>query len=74
VQHGLNSYGEPVYAGPKPPSGEHRYFFHLYALDKRLDLPEAASRADVERAMNGHIIAEAELMGRYATPLAAGRR
>jgi Raf kinase inhibitor-like YbhB/YbcL family protein len=74
VKHGLNDYGQPVYAGPKPPSGEHRYFFRLYALRKRLPLPDAAARADVERAMSGEIIDQAELMGRYATPIAAATR
>jgi Raf kinase inhibitor-like YbhB/YbcL family protein len=71
VHHGLNDYKQPTYAGPKPPDGEHRYFFHLYALGKRLSLPEGASRRDVEGAMAGHVIAEAELMGRYATPVTA---
>jgi phosphatidylethanolamine-binding protein (PEBP) family uncharacterized protein len=55
----------------EPPEGEHRYFLHLYALDQRFDLPNGAARKDVERAMVGHIIAEAELMARYATPVAA---
>lgn len=71
VRLGLNDYQQPTYAGPKPPEGEHRYFLHLYALDQRLDLPNGAARKDVERAMVGHIIAKAELMGRYATPIAA---
>lgn len=73
VRHGLNDYGQPEYAGPKPPNGEHRYFFHAYALDTRLDLPNAVSRAEVERAMEGHVVAEAELMGRYATPVETRR-
>jgi Raf kinase inhibitor-like YbhB/YbcL family protein len=73
VRLGLNDYGKPEYAGPKPPNGEHRYFFRAYALDVRLDLPHGAKRAEVERAMKGHILAEAELLGRYATPV-EGRR
>jgi Raf kinase inhibitor-like YbhB/YbcL family protein len=73
VRFGRNSYDQAAYAGPKPPNGEHRYFFRAYALDTRLDLPSGASRADVERAMGGHVIAEAELMGRYATPSQAQR-
>lgn len=70
---GANSYGKSEYAGPKPPNGELRYFFRTYALDTRLDLLNGASRADVEHAMEGHVIAEAELMGRYATPAEARR-
>jgi Raf kinase inhibitor-like YbhB/YbcL family protein len=66
---GANGRGENKYTGPCPPPqyepSEHRYFFTLFALDAMLDLPEGASRADVERAMEGHVLAEAELMGRY---------
>lgn len=69
IRQGRNDAGHAAYAGPKPPNGEHRYFFRLYALDRRLALPNGASRADVERAMHGHVLAAAELMGRYATPL-----
>jgi Raf kinase inhibitor-like YbhB/YbcL family protein len=68
VQFGRNSQGEAAYAGPKPPNGEHRYFFHAYALDYRLDLPTGASREEVEQAMDGHILDHAELMGRFAAP------
>lgn len=71
VRLGRNDAGQAAYAGPRPPDGEHRYFFRLYALDKRLDLPHGARRADVEGAMVGHVLAEAEWMGRYATPLVA---
>jgi Raf kinase inhibitor-like YbhB/YbcL family protein len=74
VRMGRNSYDKPEYAGPRPPDGEHRYIFHAYALDTRLDLPNGASRADVERAMLGHVVAEAELMGRYTTPVEARRQ
>jgi Raf kinase inhibitor-like YbhB/YbcL family protein len=69
VQLGRNDRDDIAYAGPKPPRGEHRYFFHLYALDDRLNLPSGAHRTEVERAMSGHVIAKAELMGRYATPV-----
>ena len=68
VRLGRNDYGKPGYAGPRPPDGEHRYFFHAYALDTRLDLPTGATRAEVERAIKGHVVDEAELMGRYAPP------
>ncbi|AJE02235.1 YbhB/YbcL family Raf kinase inhibitor-like protein [Geobacter pickeringii] len=62
---GRNSWQRSGYGGPCPPSGSHRYFFRLYALDTRLDLPAGAGKAEVERAMKGHVIAEAELMGTY---------
>jgi Raf kinase inhibitor-like YbhB/YbcL family protein len=65
---GRNDTGDLGYAGPKPPDGEHRYFFRLYALKERIDLPEGASRKDVEEAMSNRVLAEAELMGRFATP------
>jgi len=67
---GMTSWGEADYGGPRPPDKEHRYFFRLYALDCLLDLPDGASRKDVEAAMKGHVIAKAELMGRFAPPIA----
>lgn len=63
---GRNDWGEPAYGGPRPPSGTHRYFFHAYALDRRLDLPHGAKRHKVDQAMEGHVLATAELMGRFA--------
>ena len=63
---GKNSTGRNEYVGPKPPSGIHRYFFRAYALDRRLPLSEGASRYEVERAMNGFVLAEAQLVGRYS--------
>jgi Raf kinase inhibitor-like YbhB/YbcL family protein len=62
---GKNTGGGLGYRGPCPPDREHRYFFKLYALDTSLDLPEGATKTDVEKAMAGHILAQAELMGRY---------
>jgi len=62
---GANSYGRTGYAGPCPPSGTHRYFFKLYALDTALSLRAGASKEDVLRAMDGHILAQAQLMGTY---------
>ncbi|HEU5079114.1 MAG TPA: YbhB/YbcL family Raf kinase inhibitor-like protein [Opitutaceae bacterium] len=56
------------YFGPRPPDGEHRYFFHLYALNKSLDLPNGISRARFDEAIRGYVIEEAKLMGRFATP------
>lgn len=57
--------GRLGYQGPCPPDREHRYFFKLYALDKMLSLKEGATKEEVEKAMKGHIIAQAEYMGRY---------
>lgn len=66
AQQGRNDFRRPGYGGPCPPPGPaHRYFFKLYALDTTLDLGDGAKRAQLERAMRGHILAEAELMGRY---------
>ena len=62
---GRNSWGRTGYGGPCPPSGTHRYFFKLYALDTMLNLPEGATKKDIEKAMQGHILAKAELMGTY---------
>lgn len=63
--HGKGTGGNAAYYGPCPPDREHRYFFKVYALDTPLDLKEGASKKDVEQAMEGHIIDQAELMGRY---------
>ena len=62
---GRNSWQRNDYGGPCPPSGSHRYYFKLYALDTLLDLPPSAGKADLERAMRGHVLAEAQLMGTY---------
>jgi Raf kinase inhibitor-like YbhB/YbcL family protein len=63
---GVTDFGRPGYGGPCPPSGTHRYFFGLYALDTMLDLQSAASRADLEAAMEGHVLAKAELVGLFS--------
>jgi Raf kinase inhibitor-like YbhB/YbcL family protein len=63
--HGKNSWGRLGYGGPCPPGGIHRYFFKLYALDVTLGLDPGATKADVLKAMKGHVLAEAQLMGRY---------
>ncbi|RIH89443.1 YbhB/YbcL family Raf kinase inhibitor-like protein [Calidithermus roseus] len=60
---GRNSWGRLGYGGPCPPSGTHRYFFRLYALDTLLQLPAGATKEQVLRAMQGHVLAQAELMG-----------
>jgi Raf kinase inhibitor-like YbhB/YbcL family protein len=63
---GRNDFRRIGYGGPCPPKGPaHRYFFKLYALDTRLALQAGATKADVERAMAGHILAQGQLVGRY---------
>lgn len=62
---GRNTEGGLDYQGPCPPDREHRYFFKLYAIDRELVLPKGATKIEVEKAMQGHILAEAVLMGRY---------
>lgn len=65
-RQGRNDFGRIGYGGPCPPPGKaHRYFFKLYALDTVLNLKSSASRGEVERAMKGHVLAQAELMGRF---------
>jgi len=63
--HGAGTSGNTDYHGPCPPDGEHRYFFKLFALDVKLDLPEGSSKAALERAMIGHVLEQVELMRRY---------
>jgi Raf kinase inhibitor-like YbhB/YbcL family protein len=64
---GKNDFGKVGYGGPAPPRGKpHRYYFKVYALDSTLDLPAGATRAELLAAMKGHILAEGQLMGRYA--------
>lgn len=65
VQQGTTDFRRIGYGGPCPPSGTHRYFFKLYALDAPLALSSSAMKADVEAAMQGHILAAAELIGLY---------
>ena len=63
--YGINSSGSTDYQGPCPPDREHRYIFRLYALDHAITLMEGATKAEVLEAMDGHVIAVAELLGRY---------
>ncbi|MEW5960952.1 MAG: YbhB/YbcL family Raf kinase inhibitor-like protein [Chloroflexota bacterium] len=63
---GRNSWGRTSYGGPCPPRGVHRYFFKLYALATPLELAAGATKKDLLRAMERHILAQAELMGTYA--------
>lgn len=62
---GIGTGGEAKYQGPCPPDREHRYFFKLYALDQELSLPPGKRKEEVEKAMQGHVIAEAVLIGKY---------
>ena len=62
---GITSFGRTGYGGPCPPSGTHRYFFKLFALDKMLDLSPNSHVRDIESAIQGHIIRKAELIGLY---------
>lgn len=63
---GNNSWGKTGYGGPCPPSGTHRYFFKLYALDELLAISEGATKGELEKAMVGHILAQGELMGTFS--------
>ena len=63
---GVTDFKKPGYGGPCPPDGLHRYFFKLYALDAKLDLPQSAAKADLEKAMQGHIVSQAQTVGLYA--------
>jgi Raf kinase inhibitor-like YbhB/YbcL family protein len=62
---GTNDFGKTGYGGPCPPSGSHRYFFTVFALDIGLDLLIGADKNDLMDAMRGHIVDKAELMGHY---------
>jgi Raf kinase inhibitor-like YbhB/YbcL family protein len=63
--HGVNSWGRTDYGGPCPPSGKHRYFFRLYALDTTLSIPEGSQIEVITTAMESHILGETSLMGTY---------
>ena len=65
ARHGTNDFRRLGYGGPCPPGGTHRYYFKLYALDTTLPLGAGATKAQVEAAMAGHILARAQLMGKY---------
>src|SRR5215831_9061191 len=63
---GVNDFGNLGYGGPCPPSGTHSYVFTLYALDQKLNLPSRSTRDALIAAMQGHILAQARLIGRYS--------
>ena len=62
---GITNFGRTGYGGPCPPDREHRYFFKLYALDISLDIPEGSTKEVLEKAMEGNIIEQTELIGLY---------
>lgn len=64
-KQGFNDFGRKDYGGPCPPSGTHRYFFKIYALDAMLNLQEGVSKKELERVMEAHILDKAELIGLY---------
>ena len=66
ARHGTNDFRRLGYGGPCPPGGTHRYFFKLYALDTMLELDSGISKAQLLEAMEGHILAEGQLMGTYS--------
>lgn len=63
---GVNDYGNNKYDGPCPPSGIHRYFFKIYALDKTLGLPAKSGSKELYKAIEGHVIDQGELMATYS--------
>jgi len=64
-RQGITDFQRPGYGGPCPPSGTHRYYFKIYALDTQLDLAGSSTKANLLKAMEGHILAEGRLMGKY---------
>jgi len=66
ARQGRNDFGKIGYNGPCPPKGgPHRYYFKIYALDKKTNLKAGASKAELERAMKGHVLDQAEVVGRF---------
>jgi Raf kinase inhibitor-like YbhB/YbcL family protein len=71
IRQGINTYGKLGYSGPNPPHGSpaHRYYFKLYALREMPEIPSRATREQLFEAINPHILASSEIMGRYARSL-----
>ena len=65
ARQGLTDFGRIGYGGPCPPSGTHRYFFKIYALDTKLDLAAGAKKSELLKAMEGHILGQGQLIGKY---------
>jgi Raf kinase inhibitor-like YbhB/YbcL family protein len=66
IRQGTNDFGKIGYDGPCPPSGVHRYYFKLYALDQALELKAGATKLQLLEAMKGHVLAETQLMGTFS--------
>jgi Raf kinase inhibitor-like YbhB/YbcL family protein len=66
AKHGINDFRKFGYGGPCPPGGTHRYYFKLYALDTEINVEAGINKAQLLQAMEGHILAEGQLMGRYS--------
>jgi Raf kinase inhibitor-like YbhB/YbcL family protein len=65
ARQGLSDFGRIGYGGPCPPSGTHRYFFKIYALDTEIDLPAGANKRQLLKAVEGHILGQGQLIGKY---------
>ena len=65
---GITDFGTAAWGGPCPPSGTHRYFFKLYALDATLEISSSSKKADLEKALQVHLLDSAKLMGNYKRP------
>jgi len=65
TRQGVTDFGSTGYGGPCPPSGTHRYFFKIYALDKQIDVAAIVDKAQLLQEMEGHIIGQGQLMGKY---------
>ena len=65
TRQGINDFRKKDYGGPCPPGGTHRYFFKVYALDAQLTLGDGARKQDLLKAMEGHVLGQGQLMGRY---------
>lgn len=65
AKQGINDFGKIGYGGPCPPGGTHRYYFKLYALDTEINLEAGATKTELLKAMEGHILAQGQLMGKY---------
>jgi len=66
AKHGINDFRKFGYGGPCPPGGTHRYYFKLYALDTEINVEAGINKAQLLQAMEGHILTEGQLMGRYS--------
>jgi Raf kinase inhibitor-like YbhB/YbcL family protein len=66
TKQGTSDFRRVGYGGPCPPSGTHRYFFRLYALDTTFNLPSSTTKKDLEKAMQSHVLGQAEVMGKYS--------